>query len=286
MHAFVIGFLLFFFKLFSFATVGRGGAGDAGWSGWWRAGKWLAVDVGSDHHVADPAALSRDCTRSSPATSVAWPVRWSKGAPTASTLCPVIPMAQPPLGGGRRWWCDRLAPCLFVVAGVEPLLCGYLAAVTQIGQVVVVVPAHNERDHLPRCLRALTTAALCTPVPVLGVVVLDACHAGMAGSDAFATNDDAVSALITRAGAPIVVLAGSKGRQFSQEAAAAGGGVFTAAVAAAISEARATHDRDRSGLIDLSELYTAVKARVLQATNGRQTPWLARNALVGEMALF
>lgn len=43
------------------------------------------------------------------------------------------------------------------------------------------------------------------------VVVLDACHAGIAGSDAFATNEDAVSALMTRAGAPIVVLAGSTG---------------------------------------------------------------------------
>jgi len=45
-------------------------------------------------------------------------------------------------------------------------------------QVVVVVPAHNEFDHLPRCLRALTTAALCMPVPVLVVVVLDKCDDG------------------------------------------------------------------------------------------------------------
>ena len=92
------------------------------------------------------------------------------------------------------------------------------------------------------------------------VVVLDACHAGIAGSDAFATNDDAVSALITGAGAPMVVLAGSKGRQLSHETAQAGGGQFTAAIAAVISEARTTHDRDRSGLIDLGELYGAVGA--------------------------
>lgn len=118
------------------------------------------------------------------------------------------------------------------------------------------------------------------------VVLLDACHAGIAGSDAFATNDDAVSALMTRAGAPMVVLAGSKGRQLSYENAQAGGGVFTAAIAAAISDARAAHDRDKSGLIDLGELYTAVKAKVFQATKGKQTPWLSRNALVGEMALF
>jgi glycosyltransferase involved in cell wall biosynthesis len=44
--------------------------------------------------------------------------------------------------------------------------------------VVVVVPAHNERPHLPRCLRAITTAAVCLPVPVLTVVVLDATDDG------------------------------------------------------------------------------------------------------------
>jgi glycosyltransferase involved in cell wall biosynthesis len=55
---------------------------------------------------------------------------------------------------------------------------GQIAAMTDIDQVVVVVPAHNEVDHLPQCLRALTTAGLCVPVPVLVVVVLDACDDG------------------------------------------------------------------------------------------------------------
>ncbi|MEW5812266.1 MAG: glycosyltransferase family 2 protein [Actinomycetota bacterium] len=49
---------------------------------------------------------------------------------------------------------------------------------TSLEQIVVVVPAHNEADHLPACLRALTTAALCVPVPVATVVVLDACDDG------------------------------------------------------------------------------------------------------------
>jgi glycosyltransferase involved in cell wall biosynthesis len=44
----------------------------------------------------------------------------------------------------------------------------------ELERVVVVVPAHNELAHLPRCLRALATAGLCAPVPVLTVVVLDA----------------------------------------------------------------------------------------------------------------
>ena len=38
----------------------------------------------------------------------------------------------------------------------------------------VVIPAHNEAAKLPACLRAVLTAALCVPVPVAVVVVLDA----------------------------------------------------------------------------------------------------------------
>ncbi|WP_137147972.1 glycosyltransferase family 2 protein [Mycolicibacterium sp. CR10] len=48
-------------------------------------------------------------------------------------------------------------------------------------QTVVVVPAHNELAHLPACLRALTTAALCLPTPVLMIVVLDSTDDGSAG---------------------------------------------------------------------------------------------------------
>jgi glycosyltransferase involved in cell wall biosynthesis len=40
---------------------------------------------------------------------------------------------------------------------------------------VVVIPAHNESKNLPECLKAMVTAAACLRVPVLMVVVLDAC---------------------------------------------------------------------------------------------------------------
>lgn len=49
---------------------------------------------------------------------------------------------------------------------------------TELDRAVVVVPAHNELAHLPGCLRALTTAAMCLPIPTLTVVVLDACDDG------------------------------------------------------------------------------------------------------------
>lgn len=44
----------------------------------------------------------------------------------------------------------------------------------------VVIPAHNERAKLPACLRAVLTAALCAPLPVTIVVVLDDCADGSA----------------------------------------------------------------------------------------------------------
>ncbi len=118
------------------------------------------------------------------------------------------------------------------------------------------------------------------------VVVLDACHSGAAGRDAFSTNDDIVSALFTKSGAPLIVLAASKGRQFSEEAANGGGGRFTNAIVAALTLERSKYDRDRSGLIDVDELYAGVKTRVETETHGQQTPWLVRNRLVGEISLF
>lgn len=49
------------------------------------------------------------------------------------------------------------------------------ALAARMTKAVVVIPAHNEAAMLPRCLRATLTAAACLPVPVLTVVVLDAC---------------------------------------------------------------------------------------------------------------
>jgi glycosyltransferase involved in cell wall biosynthesis len=48
------------------------------------------------------------------------------------------------------------------------------------GGAAVVIPAHNERAKLPACLRAVLTASLCVPIPVVIVVVLDASDDGSA----------------------------------------------------------------------------------------------------------
>lgn len=49
-----------------------------------------------------------------------------------------------------------------------------------INRAVVVIPAHDERKSLPRCLNAVRAAAAALPAPVLIVVVLDSCTDGSA----------------------------------------------------------------------------------------------------------
>jgi Caspase domain len=115
------------------------------------------------------------------------------------------------------------------------------------------------------------------------VIFLDACHSGAA--DGLATNDDAVAAFLD-CKSSIAVIAASKGRQYSQERAAIGGGLFTKAIEAAVTTNRARVDANKSGTLELSELYGAIKRHVVEATGGSQTPWIARNNMVGEIPLF
>jgi glycosyltransferase involved in cell wall biosynthesis len=49
-----------------------------------------------------------------------------------------------------------------------------------VDRAVVVIPAHNEADHLPSSVKAVLTAAACLPLPVTVIVVLDGCDDGSA----------------------------------------------------------------------------------------------------------
>lgn len=118
------------------------------------------------------------------------------------------------------------------------------------------------------------------------VVFLDACHSGVAGTGLLATNDQAVDGMMQGIPSGLVVFSASKGREFSEEAASLGGGVFTNAVADVIARDRDRHDLDGNGAIEVSELYAGVKRQVSERTEGRQVPWLARNEMVGDFALF
>lgn len=84
----------------------------------------------------------------------------------------------------------------------------------------------------------------------------------------------------------IVIIAASKGRQLSEEHPELGGGVFTTSLKHVILENSLKTDTNGNGAIELSELYGALKARVVKLTEGRQTPWIARNQMVGEIPIF
>jgi tetratricopeptide (TPR) repeat protein len=116
------------------------------------------------------------------------------------------------------------------------------------------------------------------------IVLLDVCHAGV--SDRLATNDDAVSQLVTASGASMIILSASKGRQLSEEDTIAGGGRFSVTIDNILSKRRSAFDLDANGAISVAELYRGLKSEVVRDTAGRQTPWLSRNLMVGDFDIF
>ena len=73
------------------------------------------------------------------------------------------------------------------------------------------------------------------------ILFLDACHSGSIGSE-LATNDGAVSDLFQALDRPIIVFAAAKGRQYSFESEAIGGGFFTDALTRILTTDRAQYD--------------------------------------------
>ncbi|MGO9461411.1 MAG: caspase family protein [Rhodomicrobium sp.] len=115
------------------------------------------------------------------------------------------------------------------------------------------------------------------------VVFIDACHSGAVPDGG--SNDEIADALSAQQ-VRFTVLAAAKGRQESFERDALGGGVFTSAIVKAITGNRAALDTNNNGVIELSELYSKIKPLVLTEMHGKQTPWLARADMVGEVPLF
>lgn len=118
------------------------------------------------------------------------------------------------------------------------------------------------------------------------IVLLDACHSGQAGAQLQATNDDAVAAISGASRTPMLVFAASKGRQESEELRGVGGGVFTQALAKLITQGRDEQDLNQNGVLEVSEIFRGLKDVVTRETNGRQTPWLVRQDMVGDFAVF
>jgi uncharacterized caspase-like protein len=116
------------------------------------------------------------------------------------------------------------------------------------------------------------------------LVVLDACHSGSTGSEA--TNDRAAGELLRGGRAPVLILAASKGRQFSYENPKWGGGIFTHALSQTLTGAWKASDLNRNDALEISEIYQSVKSMVVRETKGEQTPWIVRRDLIGDFALF
>ena len=118
------------------------------------------------------------------------------------------------------------------------------------------------------------------------IVVLDACHAGLSGAQGLGTNDQAIRALLSGEHPPMLVLAASKGRQSSYEDKRWDGGVFTYALLEVLQGKRSDYDLDRDGAIEVSELYRGLRSILTRETGDRQSPWLVRQDLIGDFAVF
>jgi uncharacterized protein len=143
-------------------------------------------------------------------------------------------------------------------------------------------------DDIPHSSLAWTdVAAALAKAHTKIAVFLDTCQSGAAGTNFFATNDASVGALLDRAPSGILIFSASKGRELSNEDEKWGGGIFTKAVADALTSSKT--DLNKNGAIEASELYANVKRSVVEATWGTgnpQTPWFARNDMVGDFIPF
>lgn len=124
---------------------------------------------------------------------------------------------------------------------------------------------------------------------------IDACHSGLAGDGLFSTNDQVVGGALDQIPSGLVVFAAAKGREFSLEDSETAQGFFAQALAEVLHDP--ARDLNGNGAVELSELFRGTKQlvsdRVQQAQQGAapadlltQTPWMARNLMVGDFALF
>ncbi|WP_298379947.1 caspase family protein [Azospirillum sp.] len=133
-----------------------------------------------------------------------------------------------------------------------------------------------------------SVARVLAPVKGPTLVLMDTCHSGAASGDLVVPNDAHAKALMKAGKAGMTVLAAAKGRQASVESERFGGhGAFTATLLELMeADARRVADLNGDGILELEELYAAVRKGVGQKTKGRQTPWLARNEVIGQLGLF
>jgi uncharacterized caspase-like protein len=138
------------------------------------------------------------------------------------------------------------------------------------------------------------------------LMMLDACHSGYLTTEIVAPNEDLARQLAAADRAGVFVFSAARGSQFSFEVPPkgmdsasrglelawsgqkpqlsrellGGHGLFTSALLEAL--AGDAPDQDRSGATEVGELVDYVTERVRAASNGQQTPWVARREMFGE----
>jgi WD40 repeat protein/uncharacterized caspase-like protein len=140
------------------------------------------------------------------------------------------------------------------------------------------------------------------------LMMLDACHSGYLTTEVVAPNEDLARQLAAGDRAGVFIFSAARGSQFSFEVPvdessgarrglelawqdgdkpppkavelAGGHGLFTSALLEALGGS--APDRDRSGATEVGELVDYVTERVRAASNGKQTPWVARREMFGE----
>lgn len=140
------------------------------------------------------------------------------------------------------------------------------------------------------------------------LMMLDACHSGYLTTEIVAPNEDLARQLAAGDRAGVFIFSAARGSQFSFEVPvdektaarrglelawtdgekpapkavelAGGHGLFTSALLEALGGD--SPDRDRSGGTEIGELVDYVTERVRAASNGKQTPWVARREMFGE----
>jgi WD40 repeat protein/uncharacterized caspase-like protein len=142
------------------------------------------------------------------------------------------------------------------------------------------------------------------------VVLLDACHSGHVSTELIAPNEALAQELSAAGRSGVLVFAAARGSQLSYEvpvgratlgssrglelawegkpaamknAPVGGHGLFTSALLEALSGQ--APDADHSSAVEASELIDYVTERVREASNGQQTPWVARREMFGDFVV-
>ncbi len=116
---------------------------------------------------------------------------------------------------------------------------------------------------------------------------LDACHSGSIVNETVVPNEEMAQQFFSGERAGIMVFSASKGRQYSMESPdiGNGAGVFTHALCQGIGSNSRKADTSSNGYVEFVELVNYVTTYVNRITGGRQTPWVSRKELFGDMPI-